>query len=303
VARYRLRFQLQEVDLALGETLIGRSLDCQVTIEDPLVSRQHARIVVQGDDATLEDLGSRNGVKLNGLTVRTPAQLKDGDRLRIGTQELVVSRIEPATAAKHARATGVLRLCANCKLPYPRELFACPNCEATEQTDEETLSGTFNAGRQQSWSIQLLVEALERALSLSRWHDAERILQRASAQVEEMLAAGVNVDPKQFAGVTSGALRVSFENEDVTWGRWAIRVHRLRHTVPSAAVLERLAVFLHVHKNAEALAQDLAELAEELHHQDRSLSSDEAVAVARLDELCGSPPGDASMVGRLEAPN
>ncbi len=301
MARYRLRFQLQEVDLPPGETLIGRSLDCQVTIEDPLVSRQHARILVQGDDATLEDLGSRNGVKLNGLTVRTPALLKDGDRLRIGTQELVVSRIEPAAAAKHARATGVLRLCANCKLPYPRELVACPNCEATEQTDEETLSGSFNAGRQQSWSIQLLVEALDRALSLSRWPDAERILQRASAQIEEMLAAGANVDPKQFTGVAIGALRVSLENEDVTWGRWAIRVHRIRHIVPAAPVLERLAILLH--KNGEALAQDLTELVEELHRQDRSLSPEEVTAMARLDELRTPPGGGSPTIGRLGASN
>lgn len=256
---------------------------------------------MQGDDATLEDLGSRNGVKLNGLTVRTPALLKDGDRLRIGTQELVVSRIEPAAAAKHARATGVLRLCANCKLPYPRELVACPNCEATEQTDEETLSGSFNAGRQQSWSIQLLVEALDRALSLSRWPDAERILQRASAQIEEMLAAGANVDPKQFTGVAIGALRVSLENEDVTWGRWAIRVHRIRHIVPAAPVLERLAILLH--KNGEALAQDLTELVEELHRQDRSLSPEEVTAMARLDELRTPPGGGSPTIGRLGASN
>ena len=68
MARYRLRFLLQEFDLPRGATLIGRSSDCHVTIEDPLVSRQHARIVIDGDDATLQDLGSRNGVKLNGAS-------------------------------------------------------------------------------------------------------------------------------------------------------------------------------------------------------------------------------------------
>ncbi|RYG69331.1 FHA domain-containing protein, partial [bacterium] len=263
VARYRLRFQLQEVDLPPGETLIGRSLDCQVTIEDPLVSRQHARIVVRGDEATLEDLGSRNGVRLNGVVVRTSAPLKDGDRLRIGTQELVVAKLEPAAAAKHARATGVLRLCANCKLPYPRELVACPNCEATEQTDEDTLSGGLNTGRQQSWSIQLLVEALERALSLARIGDAERILQRASAQLEEMLASGTPIEARHFNGVAAGALRVSTESNDVAWARWAIRVHRIRGSVPADAAFDELAALFRA--SGDALLPDIEELVTELH--------------------------------------
>src|SRR6478609_5130327 len=111
---------MQEVDLPPGETLIGRSLDCQITLEDPLVSRVHARVLVHGDDAVVEDLGSRNGVKVNGVALRGSTRLKDGDRLRIGTQEVVVARIEPSALARHARATGVLRVCANCKLPYPR---------------------------------------------------------------------------------------------------------------------------------------------------------------------------------------
>ena len=51
MARYRLRFLLQEFDLPRGTTLIGRSSECQVTIEDPLVSRQHARILIDGDEA------------------------------------------------------------------------------------------------------------------------------------------------------------------------------------------------------------------------------------------------------------
>ena len=66
MARYRLRFLLQEFDLPRGATILGRSSDCHVTIEDPLVSRHHARIVLEGDRAVVYDLNSRNGVKVNG---------------------------------------------------------------------------------------------------------------------------------------------------------------------------------------------------------------------------------------------
>ncbi|MEO7109577.1 MAG: FHA domain-containing protein, partial [Polyangiaceae bacterium] len=96
MARYRLRFLLQEFDLPRGATLIGRSSDCHVTIEDPLVSREHARIVIDDEGARCEDLGSRNGVKINGVTARGTTRLKDGDRLRIGTQELVFCTVVAA---------------------------------------------------------------------------------------------------------------------------------------------------------------------------------------------------------------
>src|SRR5580658_4925478 len=121
VARYRLRFLLQEFDLPRGLTVIGRSLDANLTIEDPLVSRQHARIEVEDEGGTVEDMGSRNGVRVNGVTIRGPTPLKDGDRVRIGTQDFVFCRVDPMGKA-HSKTTGVLRLCANCRLPYPREM-------------------------------------------------------------------------------------------------------------------------------------------------------------------------------------
>ena len=86
MARYRLRFLLQEIDLPRGATLLGRSPECHVTLEDPLVSREHARIAIYEQSATCEDLGSRNGVKINGLAMKGPTRLKDGDRVRIGTR-------------------------------------------------------------------------------------------------------------------------------------------------------------------------------------------------------------------------
>jgi pSer/pThr/pTyr-binding forkhead associated (FHA) protein len=88
VARFRLRFLLQEFDLAGPEVVIGRSPDCHITIEDPLVSRNHAKITISGEEAHVADLGSRNGVRINGRHIQGEALLKDGDRVRLGTQEL-----------------------------------------------------------------------------------------------------------------------------------------------------------------------------------------------------------------------
>ena len=118
MARYRLRFLLQEFDLPRGKTVIGRSLDCNLTIEDPLVSRQHASILLDDEGGSVEDMGSRNGVRVNGVQIRSATRLADGDRVRIGTQDFVFCRIESAAKA-HSKTTGVLRLCAECRLRCP----------------------------------------------------------------------------------------------------------------------------------------------------------------------------------------
>jgi hypothetical protein len=77
------------VPLAEGENLVGRDPECVLTIPSGLVSRQHARIVVDGERATLRDLGSKNGTLVGGRRVEGDVSLADGDELRIGPALLV----------------------------------------------------------------------------------------------------------------------------------------------------------------------------------------------------------------------
>lgn len=65
-----------------GEVRVGRSADCELTIDDSRVSRQHARVVVEGEQVTLEDLGSANGTLLNGQRLVGSTTLSDGDELQ-----------------------------------------------------------------------------------------------------------------------------------------------------------------------------------------------------------------------------
>jgi hypothetical protein len=68
-----------------GATL-GRSRDCDVVLGDSNVSRRHARIALGSDGAwTVEDLGSTNGVQVNGVRAHGRAVLHSGDRLDVGT--------------------------------------------------------------------------------------------------------------------------------------------------------------------------------------------------------------------------
>jgi hypothetical protein len=242
LSRFRLRFHLQEIDLRTGVTTLGRSEECEVTIEDPLVSRRHAQIAVDGDDVKLIDLGSRNGVRVNGRLVSGSQLLQDGDRVRIGTQDLVFSRVQPRVHAQNAnRTTGVLRLCAQCKLPFARETTACPHCGASEQTDEDTLSGTFGHESQHSWSVQLLLEATDKALGMGRVPDADRMLRRATSLFEDRVAEGGKVEPEQVARAAMAAAAICESAKDTSWGGWIVGFYRRAGLTPPAEVSARIA--------------------------------------------------------------
>jgi DNA-binding winged helix-turn-helix (wHTH) protein len=81
-----LAFGGRELGLAEGETLIGRGEGSGLRVDSGVVSRRHARVVVTGHLARLEDLGSRNGTFLNGQRLREadPVPLSEGDEIRIG---------------------------------------------------------------------------------------------------------------------------------------------------------------------------------------------------------------------------
>jgi DNA-binding winged helix-turn-helix (wHTH) protein len=93
-ARYWVLWETRQIPLTVGENILGRAPDAAVWIDAPGVSRHHARIRVEGSEATLEDLGSKNGTYLGGQLVDAPTVLNDGDQIRLGSV-VITFRIPP----------------------------------------------------------------------------------------------------------------------------------------------------------------------------------------------------------------
>lgn len=74
--------------IAPGGAVVGRSRECDVVLDDSNVSRRHAEIRPTGQGWLVEDLGSTNGVRVNGRPVQGPHPLEPGDRLELGTAEV-----------------------------------------------------------------------------------------------------------------------------------------------------------------------------------------------------------------------
>ncbi len=67
---------------------IGRSRQCDVVLDDPNVSRQHAEIRPRGGSWVLSDLGSTNGCVVNGRQIEEPEVVRPGDVIELGTSAI-----------------------------------------------------------------------------------------------------------------------------------------------------------------------------------------------------------------------
>jgi DNA-binding winged helix-turn-helix (wHTH) protein len=101
---YRLFWAKREIVLGPGENLLGRDENAVVWIDDPLVSRRHARIVIDDTGAVLEDLGSKNGTRLRGRRIESPSKLADKDLVTVGPASMIF-RVFQHTGST-ATATG-----------------------------------------------------------------------------------------------------------------------------------------------------------------------------------------------------
>lgn len=71
-------------ELSRESTTLGRLPECDIQLQSNMVSRNHARVTIQGDDVLIEDLGSGNGSYVNGKRITEPTTLVHGDRIKLG---------------------------------------------------------------------------------------------------------------------------------------------------------------------------------------------------------------------------
>jgi hypothetical protein len=235
--RFRLRFLLQEFELVPGDTLIGRSSDCHITLFDPLISRRHARIQVLGNQAILEDLGSRNGCRVNGAPLRGRHTLVAGDRIRVGKHEFVFGEFAAAVPVRDS-PTGSLVFCAGCDLAYPGEIGTCPNCGSSQSLDEDTRSGVMNEQGKQVWAIDLMIELFRKAVGSGRIEDAERVMRQTMSALENQLKGRSPLDAVGLEPVVSAVIQLSDLQGDGFWVRWAVDYHTRAGAPTPAALIE-----------------------------------------------------------------
>jgi hypothetical protein len=197
---------VQEFDLRPGATRIGRSAGCEITIDDPSISREHAEIVVDDRGACIRDLGSRNGVRVNGARITGETTLRDGDRIGIGQQDLVLNAdVRERNLARTSRMTAV---------QPPRD--------------------------RASWWMALHAELADKAMANGRLSEAEQ----AIARVDEACAAAIlchqSFPSDALEPVLSSAVRLSAALDRPRWLTWSLETLRAFRITPTNALVAQL---------------------------------------------------------------
>jgi pSer/pThr/pTyr-binding forkhead associated (FHA) protein len=206
VPRFRLRYQNHDLEVPPGEFVVGRGRDCQLAIDDPLVSRRHASFKASADKISVEDLGSRNGVKVNHQKIASAVELAHGDVVTIGNENLVVnvSTDEPDKPARRAAAVTM--------------------------TNEVGQGGA---------AIALLSGVVDKALGMGRIDEAERILTNLLGDVLARLQTGKS-DAQTLTDGTRYAMRLASETGRSTWIDWVFNAYNAAGKVMPAQTVDEL---------------------------------------------------------------
>lgn len=271
---YRLRYQAHDFELPEGAFVIGRSGECQLSLDDPLVSRKHASLNVRAEGVSVQDLESRNGVYVNGTRISGSRDLTDGDRITIGSQEMLLyggdELNNDGLGIDFRRAT--------------QTLGAMALNEMRKIADEPTEFGMGGDGGSKGFqSLRLLTSLADKALGLGRADEAERILQAILLDMLQRARANVPLELPAAELAARYAAKLAGATGKASWVNYAFDLYSIARKPLPAPVIDELFVVVRKVK-----APDLGPLRaylEELRHLSPSFGPAERFLVSRIEGL------------------
>jgi FHA domain len=232
----RLRYLAHDLEVPPGEFLIGRSPDCQLSLDDPLVSRRHAILIVHPGSVFIEDLASRNGILVNGRRIQGQTRLADGDKLTVGSQlmELVgvpgadLTPVDPALALKRSAR-------------FDTEVITSENEEHTAATSEiKAQPIQIESPDKRVSSLALIGGLAEKALAMGRAEEAERILARSLREVLLKGRAKEEVRPDLAEKAAFYAARLAQATSRGLWVDYIFELYSLLDILLPAKLVDEL---------------------------------------------------------------
>ena len=234
----RLRYLAHDLEVPLGEFFIGRSADCQLSLDDPLVSRKHALLTVSETGVSIEDLGSRNGVVVNGTKTAGRQPLSDGDKITIGGQDMfLLGAIEPSSAQSPRSAPAWARQTQNARTIDVIELDEDDG--ATAISSRRILQDLPLHPDKRVHALSLIGSVADKALAMGRVDEAERILQRSLLDIVAKARDGGTVAPELAEKASAYAARLAGATGRGAWVNFIFELNtRLELLLPGYIVDE-----------------------------------------------------------------
>ena len=273
-----IRWRGRDLWLGSGRLLIGRSSECHLSVSDPLVSRRHASISVNPDALVIEDLGSINGVYVNGRRIQGAHLLNVGDRVAIGEDELeVISSTKSGMWAGSRRREGDTISGLDPVVPAAPDDVDIVDPEPPPSVDA---TGNIDA-------LELIGRVARNAIAEGRPEDAESMVRHHLEHVLEDVKRGRALSPMTIDAATRLAVALSQSTASPRWLDYLVRVYSaLRAPLPEWAARDfRAAVELAPAIDVQALETYRSLLAQsslEGHERSRALTRvEEVIAAAR----------------------
>lgn len=277
--RFRLRYLKHDLELSPGTFSIGRSAECQLSLDDPLVSRKHALLRVFEHEVTIEDAGSRNGVLVNGTKIDGAVRLGDGDRITIGAQEMTITAIADSELARRAVRATPMSAGPVTLVTMPVATPQAQMMHAEPAIGEESTIARPKRGE----ALKLLGGVADKALALGNPESAERLLQGGLQELMTDVRAGRAVAPDSMETAARFAARLASGTGKGSWGDYAIELYARARALPPAAIVDELYVAARKMKGFD-LARFRTYL-EECRARAAELSPTEKFVLQRLDGL------------------
>jgi hypothetical protein len=240
ITSVRLSIGRAEITLGRGRHVFGRASDCAVCLDDMQASRRHASMDVTAEGAVIRDLGSRNGVLVNGMEIEGPQPLYPGDLIVLGAAAIVVRRFErgggvPAAAARHLPSPAEIgRVVVARRIPSDPALAEAVRMATTLSHSLTPLGRTVDAFR-------LIADAASAALAAQLVERALHILEAPLTEVLATLRAGIPVDREITETAVKQATALYEATADRRWVEYVTDVHdKLGEPIPPS-IARRLA--------------------------------------------------------------
>jgi len=221
--RYRLRYLHHDLELTEGQFVVGRSAGCQLSLDDPLVSRRHALLVVAREGVTVEDLGSRNGVVVNGDRIAGVRLVTPGDRILIGSQELTL--LEGRDSAGRETASVQMGKRTLPKFPAAPELLASGEHASSAPPEPSGEMDAEPSMVRRADAFNLLGSVAEKALAMGRADEAERLLASPLADVVEASRAGKRLSPWLVDMAARFAAKLATSTAKGAWADYVVELY------------------------------------------------------------------------------
>jgi pSer/pThr/pTyr-binding forkhead associated (FHA) protein len=210
--RFWLEHEGQNIELRRGTLLVGRSSGCHLVLEDNMVSRRHAELIVTDEAVTVKDLGSVNGLYINARRLEGSQRIKEGDTIQIGQRQFVLqSAVRESVPVSSGRMAETLH----------------GDSDAVESEDNTHVGDVFD----------VLGSVADKVLALDRGEEAERILSGVLQSILREAREGRDVSTAIAERAASYAVRIASATSRPSWLDYVVDLYtELRKVLPAKIV-------------------------------------------------------------------